>query len=530
MARSRIFISSVQHELAAERRALKEFIHNDALLRQHFEVFLFEDLPASDRRTDEVYLDEVDRCDLYVGLFGKAYGSAGPYGLSPTEREFDRATAQGNERFIYVIGDTDGDRDTRMTDLVRKAGEQLIRKRVASVSELIAAVYASLVEHLQRTGVIRTKPLDASACPDATLADLDEQKLDRFLRLARSERNFPLQPGTPVLQVLTHLNLLDKGSPSHAAVLLFGNQPQRFLISSEVKCVHFFGTEVAKPMPDYKIFKGTVFELVDQALHFVMDKLAHAVGTRAESVAAPITPEIPRLAVSEAIVNAVAHRDYASNASVQVMLFADRLEVWNPGAYPPELSLEDLRQPHASIPRNPLIAEPMYLARYIEKVGTGTLDMITRSKQAGLAPPKFIQEQGQVKQTLFRPVPLLTTEVTPEATIQATIQVDALRTSLLNDLSAVLGTPTIQVTIQAAMQVASALEAAARAPQKSAALQRAMRLESLDHFRRAYRMPLVAAQWLAMTNPNSPNDPNQHYTLTPRGKAWLDRFNSLPKP
>lgn len=55
MAPTRIFISSVQQELAAERRAVKDFVHNDALLRQHYEVFLFEDLPARDRRADAVY-------------------------------------------------------------------------------------------------------------------------------------------------------------------------------------------------------------------------------------------------------------------------------------------------------------------------------------------------------------------------------------------------------------------------------------------------------------------------------------------
>jgi len=70
--------------------------------------------------------------------------------------------------------------------------------------------------------------------------------------------------------------------------------------------------------------------------------------------------EIPQEVVAEAIVNAVVHRDYTSNASVQVMLFKDRLEVWNPGSLPPTLTLEQLRGPHASVPHNPLLAEPMY--------------------------------------------------------------------------------------------------------------------------------------------------------------------------
>ena len=84
------------------------------------------------------------------------------------------------------------------------------------------------------------------------------------------------------------------------------------------------------------------------------------------------------------------------------MLFADRLEVWNPGELPPTLTLERLREPHASIPRNPLIAEPLYLAHYIEKAGTGTLDMIARCRDVGLPEPDFEQRAGQFVVTLWR--------------------------------------------------------------------------------------------------------------------------------
>lgn len=87
---------------------------------------------------------------------------------------------------------------------------------------------------------------------------------------------------------------------------------------------------------------------------------------------------------------------------VQVMLFADRLEVWNPGELPPPLTPALLRQPHASIPRNPLIAEPLYLARYIEKAGSGTLDMIERCRDIGLPEPDFEQRAGQWVVTLWR--------------------------------------------------------------------------------------------------------------------------------
>src|ERR1041385_2368154 len=158
----RIFISSVQKELATERRALKDYIQGDPLLRRFFEVFLFEDLPASDRRADEVYLAEVDQCDIYLGLFGRDYGFEDISGFSPTEREFARATEGGRERLLFVMGADDTGRHPKMQKLISRAGEQVIRRRVTSIPELMAAVYASLVEYLERHGELRTLPFDAT--------------------------------------------------------------------------------------------------------------------------------------------------------------------------------------------------------------------------------------------------------------------------------------------------------------------------------------------------------------------------------
>ena len=76
--------------------------------------------------------------------------------------------------------------------------------------------------------------------------------------------------------------------------------------------------DIGKPIPSYQVYKGTVFALVDQAVDFVMSKINLSVGTRAAGPQAPVRYEIPREVVAEAIVNAVAHRDYTSNGSVQV--------------------------------------------------------------------------------------------------------------------------------------------------------------------------------------------------------------------
>lgn len=166
--------------------------------------------------------------------------------------------------------------------------------------------------------------------------------------------------------------------------------------------MHFHGTAIQRPVPFYRVFKGTLFEQVDMAVDFVLSKLNRSVGTRAESNQAPVRHEIPPDVVREAVVNAIAHRDYTTAGAVQVSVFADRVEVWNPGALLPPLTLESLRQPHGSIARNPRICEALFLGHYIEKYGTGTLMMIRESLAHALPEPDFAQRGGEFTITVWR--------------------------------------------------------------------------------------------------------------------------------
>jgi len=302
------------------------------------------------------------------------------------------------------MGADDKARQPKMAALVRKAGDQLIRKRiVGGLPDLKQAVYASLVEDLVRRGEIPDAPFEERAHEDAGFDAIDEKAVATFIRRARNERQFPMAEETPVGDVLTHLHLLSDGRVTNAGVLLFGCDPQRFLPCAEVRCMHFHGTEVQRPVPFYRVFKGNLFEQVDQAVDFVLSKVNRSVGTRAEGTCAPVHHEIPRDMVAEAIVNAVAHRDYTSGAAIQVSVFSDRIEVWNPGELLPPLTPESLRKPHRSVLRNPRIAEALFLAHYIEKYGTGTLMMIRESREHSLPVPSFGGNQpGEFGTTVWR--------------------------------------------------------------------------------------------------------------------------------
>ena len=500
----RIFVSSVQKEFKDERAAVQAYVGRDPLLSRFFEVVLFEDLPARDRRADKVYLAEVESCEILLALFGAEYGPpAKAKGLSPTEQEFDHATARRKNRLVFIKGDAALRRDPRMAALIAKADAQLIRRRFQSAEELLAGVYAALVEYLDEHELIRTVPFDAAAARGAKLTDLDEKRIAAFVALARKERSFPLSRTASTKEVLQHLNLLANGSPNHAAVLVFGTNPQRFVQPSEIKCAHFHGITEAKPIPSYQVYKGRVFDLVDQAVDFVMSKINLAVGTRARSTAVPVEYEIPQEVVREAIVNAVAHRDYTSNGSVQVMLFADRLEVWNPGSLPPSLTLAMLAKPHGSVPRNPLIAEPLYLAKYIERMGTGTREMISRSKAAGLPAPLFSVSDG-FKVTIRRRPGRALEAVSPGEKPGRAPQVP---------LKYPPSTPQVIAMLQAAVKNEVAREV----------LQVVAGVNDRKHFRTAVLEPLLVSGLLERTIPEKPRSSRQRYRITSEGREYLAR-------
>lgn len=488
MAKQKIFISSVQDEFAGERKALYEYILSDPLLGIFFEPFLFELLPAIDQRADKIYLREVQLCDIYLGILGKEYGFENAAGVSPTELEFDAATKHYKTRLLFLSSDSNKDRHPKEVKFITKVQQVLVRKRFSHTDDLKSAVYAALVRYLEEKEIIRVGPFDATTNPQATLADISNGKLKKFVQLARSKRGFPLSEQASAKEVLTHLNLLNGNKICNAALLLFGKTPQRFFINSEVRCAYFQGTKAAKPIPSYKVFKGDVFELVDQAVEFVLSKLDYSVGTRAKSTSIPGKYEIPKEIISEALVNAVAHRDYTSNASVQVMLFKDRLEIWNPGSLPLGWTTDNLKRLHTSVPANPLLAEPMYLAGYIERLGTGTSDMVRIALENGLKEPEYLQEEI-FKTIIYRPgTDHDTDHDTDYDTDHDTDQVKKLILILNKE-------------------------------QPREDLMQMLDLKHIPTFRDNYLNPALKEGYIEMTLPEKPTSKNQKYRLTAKGKA-----------
>ena len=109
---------------------------------------------------------------------------------------------------------------------------------------------------------------DETARTDATLDDIDAEKVRKFLSRARSERQWEIDAQTPVEPALRQLNLLKNGQLTIAALLLFGKNPQRFLLQAKMRCARFKGDNEVEFL-DLKVIEGDIIQQVEEAMAFV---------------------------------------------------------------------------------------------------------------------------------------------------------------------------------------------------------------------------------------------------------------------
>jgi ATP-dependent DNA helicase RecG len=233
---------------------------------------------------------------------------------------------------------------------------------------------------------------DERVCEGANVDDVEEAKVRWFLKEARRERGVNLSEDAPIEEALMKLKLLRNGELTNAALLLFFKEPM--FLQSEVKCIRFSGNEPIKPYIDFQTIEGTVFDLIDKTEDFVLRNIRKSIRLVSGKVQREERYECPPDAIREAVVNAVVHRDYESPSKVQVRIFDDRIEVWSPGTLPDEITIEDLRREHISVPRNPLLFKQLFWVKYVEDVGGGTLDMISQCRGWGIPEPLFEHVAG----------------------------------------------------------------------------------------------------------------------------------------
>lgn len=228
---------------------------------------------------------------------------------------------------------------------------------------------------------------DGVPVPHVAQSDLDPGAFKTFRQLARkSGRLDAVSLAESDALLIDKLHLTEGRYLKRAATLLFHADPQKFTTGAYVK-IGFFRTNVDLLYHD--VIEGPLFNQIDRTLDLLLTKYLRA-GISYQGSQRHERLPVPEPALREALINAIAHKDYGSGIPIQISVYDDKLMIWNPGQLPADWSLDRLLAKHASQPANPDIANAFFLAGKIESWGRG-IELIRDACTAEGAPAPGFQ-------------------------------------------------------------------------------------------------------------------------------------------
>ena len=416
MSKLRVFVSSVQKEMETERVAIASLITTDPWLLQHCEPVLFEKEPAPARKLSQPYLKCLESCQIYLLLIHKEYGK--PDGLlSATHHEYRHAQKLGLPSLIFIKGESPVD-DDRAPETKAFFGEirsdKHTYKRFLDRLDLRTEVRRALLQLLKDDFQIEPSSEEAtggkelieaaSAFESTPLNDVHWKSLDQQM-VGTFAAKVVETPGSrafdePVFQALHSRGLLwrkgEKGDhyATAAGFVLFGIHPGDRFPQCEILVDSYADTIISgKPRGQANI-NAPLPKAIDQILEFVDKHTFHP--ARVVGINNIALDEYPERALREALVNAVAHRNYEdASRKIAVQIFSDRIVVASPGYPPSPLTLAKLRRGnYRPCSRNSVIAQALATMNLMEQRGSGFARMRDTMLDHGLDAPVYGQQDG----------------------------------------------------------------------------------------------------------------------------------------
>lgn len=245
-------------------------------------------------------------------------------------------------------------------------------------------------------------PFDAGIVSDATIEDISRDAIADYRR-SRTEANAEAEElqwtDDELLQAIGAVRRAPNSNhwqPTVAGLLLFGTRIalRRCFPTVRVDYIRVPGRDWI-PDPETRFesieMRDPLFTLIRRAQAAILDDLPRAFGLAEGELQRTDTPLIPQRVIREGLVNALMHRSYRSTSPIQIIRYANRVEIRNPGFS--LKSPEHLGEP-GSQPRNPKIAAVLHETRFAETKGSGIRVMREMMERAGLTPPLFESDRS----------------------------------------------------------------------------------------------------------------------------------------
>lgn len=222
----------------------------------------------------------------------------------------------------------------------------------------------------------------------ATIEDVDHEVLDRYKRALGTTSSDE--------QVLRSRDFLVDGHLTNAGILLFAENPTRFLPQARVRVLRYEGIQMGtgrnfNAVKD-EAFDGPIPKTVDGAANLIRSMLREFQYLGKDG-RFQVIPEYPEFAWFEGLVNAVTHRDYAfAGDHIRVSMYNDRLAIKSPGKLPNIVTLDNMRETRYS--RNPKIARTLVEFGWVKGLNEGVKRIYTEMQEMFLNDPIFSEPNG----------------------------------------------------------------------------------------------------------------------------------------
>ncbi len=479
------------------------------LTAYHYEVWMSRKgtVPVrSDRTAFENCLAAVEKCDLFLGIITPHYGSGQdpkrPNEPSISHREIQRAIELKKPRWLLAH-----DHEELHEGIAPKALVALEIQSLENKPVIVIEVPAGkdVPYAFRNTIYIRagesTQPADAETIRDIVLrrqteperwerrfsfadleGDVDTDQVRTAVAEAQKVRRAFFRDAANPLMVLEDFTAARYGRLTNGGDVLFARNPAMRLPQIRIRAMRYNSDQAGDTYRDMKSIEGPLHAIFEDAYTFIIRNTPSVARFTKGQPKREDSPLYPEDAVREALINALAHRDYSSpSGGVSIHIFPRRLEIWNSGSLPDGVTTESLKEGHLSVLRNPDISHVLYLRGLMEKAGRGSVLMIQQCRENGLSDPEWkSDEKLGVTVTFHAP------EVTPEVTPEVRRLIQHRDGSMLRR-----------------------------------ELQAAMALKDDEHFRKAYLLPALATGIIEMTQPDKLKSSKQRYRLTALGKAFV---------
>jgi len=441
----RVFVSSVQKELEDERLVVQNLVNTDAFLSAHCAPVLYELEPASPEMALEGCLRALGGCQVYLLIVGVEYGNRMGE-LSTTHAEYRRAKEIGLPVLAFIKGEREVSREDGTAALLAELDADGPKyKRFGNVIELQKEVRAALVNLLvDRFGIAPTSDenLTAEQTIEATSGfesqpltrlrwpEVDQEVARRLVSAAEQRRLEDIVAADLLAGAsLRGLVWREPASGEHyataAGIVLLAKDPSAVFPQCRILADAFRSTQPDGDPRDHEDIRAPMPLAIERAIDFVDRNTRHPM--RIIGLDRIRMDEYPMEALREALVNAVAHRQY-EDAGRKIMLevLFDRVVLSSPGLPPKPITLASLRRgKYRPCSRNPVLAQGLSYFHRIEERGSGFRRMRDQMLDHGLDQPVLGTDMGYFQVTFFGPGENVERLRVPDSRLRVTPAVEA---------------------------------------------------------------------------------------------------------